>query len=288
VINRRFRESNRAWTIQRKDVDSFYGSFFEADFISIQDAGRLNPVDVLTDRRLSGRLRPSIIVEDEKVAHYVPEGPVPDHHSIVAVETQEGTVPLVLKMERHELLDRVSQRWEIGIEKDLRLASLVSVLKAAHLTLFYLLGYNYGLSAGGWFVGRTILGDFFDAHDGEERAAIIEAGEAHFPDFVNMARPLLAGADELQGTVSDGRLYLCGAGPPWAMLVIVRTAQIRHAVLVPILDDAERAAHFIGFLKSPHGELAVRFAEFNDDRFDVSPRIHRFEWPTANYHSVDT
>ena len=32
VINKSFQESDRSWTVQRADVDAWYGSMFEADF----------------------------------------------------------------------------------------------------------------------------------------------------------------------------------------------------------------------------------------------------------------
>jgi hypothetical protein len=288
VINRAFRESHRGWTIQRSDVDSFYGSVFEADFLSLQDHGRHDPVDVLGDRRLSRRLRPSITVEDDEVEHYLPTGLVPDQHSKVVLETPEGTVDLALKMQPSELLDRAGASWEIRIDKDVRLPAIASVLKAAHLTLFDALGYAYALSAGGYFLGRKILGDFFDAHHLEPRADVLEAGEEHFPAFANMVRPIVAGADHLQGTASDGRLYFCGAGSPWAIVVIVRMARARHAVVVPVFDGPIASAHFFDFLDSETSELAVRLAELKQDRFEVSRRVEQFHWPAANYHTVDS
>jgi hypothetical protein len=39
VLNQAFVGSKRVWTIQRKDLDNFYGSFFEPDFVLIQDLG---------------------------------------------------------------------------------------------------------------------------------------------------------------------------------------------------------------------------------------------------------
>ena len=287
LINRAFRNSYRGWTIQRSDVDSFYGSVFEADFLSLQDGGRHDPVDVLSDRRLSRRLRPSITVEDDEVEHYLPTGPVPDQHSKVALETPEGTIDMALKMQPNELLDRAGLRWEIRIDKDVRLPALASVLKAAHLTLFNLLGYTYALSTGGYFLGRTILGDFFEAHHGKPREAVLDAGEEHFPAFVNMVRPILNGADHLRGTASDGRFYLVGAGVPWAILVIVRMAETHHAVLVPVFEDPKASAYFLDFLKSPATEVATRLAEWKEDHFEVSPRIDKFHWPAANYHAED-
>ena len=40
VINAAFRDSDRSCTVQRADVDAFYGSLFEAEFLAIQEKDR--------------------------------------------------------------------------------------------------------------------------------------------------------------------------------------------------------------------------------------------------------
>jgi hypothetical protein len=37
VLNQGFVGATRATTVQRKDIDNFYGSFFESDFVLIQE-----------------------------------------------------------------------------------------------------------------------------------------------------------------------------------------------------------------------------------------------------------
>lgn len=286
VINKAFQGSDRGWTIQRSDVDSFYGSIFEADFLSLQDRRRHDPAELLIDPRLSPSLRSSITMDSDEVEHYRPVGPVPDQHSRIAVETSQGEVEFALKIRPTELLDRVSSKWEIQISKDLRLPALASALKAAHLTLFNLLGYRYALSAGGHFLGRSILGEFFDSHNQSPRQEVLTAGNDHFREFVNMVRPMLSGAEFLTGTASDGRMYLLGAGSPWGILVIIRTGADRQAVLVPVLEKPNAAAHFMEFLKSQTSELAARLAVWEGDHFQVSTRIDKFEWPAADFPST--
>jgi len=36
IVNSAFPDSCRKWTLQRSDVDSFYGSAFESDFVHLQ------------------------------------------------------------------------------------------------------------------------------------------------------------------------------------------------------------------------------------------------------------
>lgn len=149
-------------------------------------------------------------------------GPVPPNHSELAVE-REGVLParLALKLEPSEALAAVDRKWEIVISKDVRLPTLASLLKAAHLTLFELVGYRYALSAAGYFLGWDVLGKFVATSRGKDRPAIIDSAADHFPEFVNLVRPMLVRPSGLQGTISDHRLYVCTGTPkPWALMVV--------------------------------------------------------------------
>ena len=161
VVNRAFRESDRSWTVQRADVDSWYGTMFEDDFLAIERRNYPIAEDALTDRDLARRFRPRLTVDGDVVPHYVPHGPVPESHTSVEVEIQGRPVQLGLKLSPNEFLASFSGKWEFQVEKDLRLPTVASVIKAAHLTMFHLLGYRYALSAGGFFLGKTVLGDIF-------------------------------------------------------------------------------------------------------------------------------
>jgi hypothetical protein len=148
IVNEAFRGSARSWTIQRSDVDSFFGSAFESDFVLLQERGKHDPIDVLVDRTLSRKLRPTITVDSTPVEHYHPTGPVPTAHSELLIE-RDGrlTTSLAIKLSPTDALAALERSWDIRIEADVRLAALVSLLKSAHLTMFEMIGYEYGLSA---------------------------------------------------------------------------------------------------------------------------------------------
>src|SRR4030095_3604362 len=76
LINAAFHDSDRRWTIQRKDVDGFFGSVFESDFVSIQQRRKQGPLEVLADKELSRRLRPRVAFKGKEIDHYIPSGPV--------------------------------------------------------------------------------------------------------------------------------------------------------------------------------------------------------------------
>ena len=83
------------------------------------------------------------------------------------------------------------------------MAALASLIKAAHLTLFEMLGYRYALSAGGYFVGKDILGQFFLNNCGQSMRKILKNAVAHFQEFVYMVQPV-----ESQEFVSGERLLI--------------------------------------------------------------------------------
>ena len=146
IVNLAFPDSCKKWTVQRADVDSFYGSAFESDFVDFQYSSKHLTDDAIT-RLLSKKLRPTVYIGEKKVNHFIASGPVPAHYTELHVNGPDGPVRLGLKIRPDETLS--TAEWRIAIEKDVRLAALVSMLKAAHLTLFEMLGYRYALSAGG-------------------------------------------------------------------------------------------------------------------------------------------
>lgn len=209
IINQAFRDAGGHWTIQRKDVDGFYGAMFESDFVVLQERGKHQPLDVLTDKNLARRLRPKLVVDGKEVDHYATDNTIPATFSELHVGGKQKSVRFAMKLEPSETLAALGGNWEIHIERDVRLAAVGSLLKAAHLTLFDLLGYQYGLSAGGHFLGRTILGDFFLANEKKPKSTVVANAQTHFSEFVNMVRPIVSAPTGLKGTVNDGLFYLC-------------------------------------------------------------------------------
>lgn len=284
IVNSGFRDSDRSWTIQRADVDNFYGSIFESDFLEIQDRGSHRPIDVLTDRELTRRLRPRLISDGKQVDHYIAEGPIPPEFTELTLTSPSSTVRLALKLTPSEALTTINSQLEIHIEKDVRLAALSSCIKAAHLTLFDMIGYQYGLSLGGYIVGHDILGKFFLENAKHPKSNILENSREHFLEYVNMVRPIQSAPSGLQGTVSDRLLYICMMGQrAWALIVIVRTEKLLHAVLMPMLEDADSAAHFVAFLRQPFPRLTVRLARYEGDRWETDTEDRTFHWPDANF-----
>lgn len=285
VINQAFRRSARTWTIQRTDVDGFFGTLFESEFVLLQERGQHPLGNVLADPTLARRFRPEIRVDGKSVEFYRPKNTIPQGHTEFLFQRgDDKPVRLALKMSPSEALATQASSWDVGFERDLRLPALVSLLKAAHLSMFSVLGYSWALASAGRFVGLDILGRFFDANKDRERAVVLEHAREHFREFINLVRPINSELGLLRGTVSDRYLYLCtGSEGPWAFMVLVRTDTDFHGVLLPVFEDAERSARYLRFMKDPAPRIQARLARFNGDRWEVSTTEQTLHWPEANW-----
>jgi len=133
IVNQAVADSPRATTVQRKDIDSWFGSMFEADWVLLKERGRLKLCDVLGDRTLACRLKPRLWCDGEPVEHYVTRsGDVSPEHTRIQIEGIERPLQLVLKLAPDDFLSSLDAHWEISIQMDVQLAALVSLLKAAH------------------------------------------------------------------------------------------------------------------------------------------------------------
>jgi len=281
IINRVFPGSSRYWTVQRKDVDNFYGSAFESDFVDIQYRKRWAPEEVIGKRNLSRKFHPTLLRDGVSVEHYIPIGPVPQHFTEVQFGDPRYDVRLGLKMNPDDALSATTSNWEIDIQKDVRLAALVSLIKSAHLTLFEMLGYRYALSAGGHFLGWSILGEFFLKNNGLTKREITDNALEYFREFQHMVRPLLT--VQVRGTVADRLVLICKAdsGLHWAIVVFIRTSESLHAVLIPVFEQAEAAAHFLAFLQNQNEEVEVVFALYQDGEWRVETNSRTIKWPKS-------
>lgn len=191
-------------------------------------------------------------------------------------------IQLGLKMSPEDVLAATGQKWEIAISKDVRVPALVSLIKAAHLTLFQMLGYRYALSAGGYFVGRQILGEFFLQNRNKPRPDVLKSAHSFFQEFTHMVRPVQSSGIDFQGTITDKRLLICkeNSGPPWAFIVFIKTSQSLHAVMVPILDQPDTVAKFLRFLQDASDSIEVVISCFEEGQWKINKDgSKKLRWP---------
>ena len=287
IINQAFNISTRTWTIQRLDVDNFYGSDFEADYIAIQYITQhWHPGEIITDKTLSKQFHPRILVDNKPVDFFVAQDRIPENYTCIEIQSGERSVRLGLKMHPIDFMALEERNLEIEINKDVRLPTLVSLIKAAHLTLFEMLGYQYALSAGGYFVGRQILGEFFlQNHNKISKTEIFENGLLFFREFAHFVRPIQFCPFDARGTITDKLLLVCKGnnGAFWSFIVLVRTSQKLHAVLIPIFDEPDAVIKFNDFLKNDNDAIEANFCRYDQsqDRWEIDKKTLKLIWPKS-------
>ena len=265
VVPKKFKTSN-AWVPQRADMDNFYGTVVESMFVGIvQDRGK-DAFHVWLDPKLRRRHRPRIESGGKAVDHYfsLPPSPV-EGHTPVQLTTDSGKAicNLTVKMSADELKSLDGSKIQLVVERDYRAPVIASLIKAAHLTLFKMLGYRYVYSASGLYLAN-ILATFFCDHS-RSRDVTEEAVESYFRPFSGMVSPMItADPTALQGTVIDNRILGCMAsrGGMFALGVIVRAGENdAFCVFVPT-DDGIASGTYPGFVKEPPKSIATKLIQF--------------------------
>jgi hypothetical protein len=285
IVNKAFDKSSRAWTVQVKDVDGFYGSRFESSFVDITYTvdGR-TAGDSISDANLMHRMQPKLRIGDKDVRFFVPKRGQTTPHPIVRFENQDESINLGLKVGADELEDLLRSSITLSISKDIRIESLVSLIKAAHLTLFETLRYKYALSASGHFVGRTILGEFYiENRDIRERIHVLDRANKFFRPYRHMMRPIIRMSTALSGSIDDGVFMVCEPynNQFWCIIVFVRTSSLLHAVLFPIFDSPDGVYRYLKFLEDDVEVLVARFCRYDrqERQWEISPTRVELNWP---------
>ena len=282
IINRAFRDSSRHWTVQRKDIDNFYGSNFEADFVDIQYNENRDIYKTITDKTLANKFHPRILVDNKPIDYFFAEDSgVPNHYTPIGLESNGHTTLLGLKMSPKDFLGSIAKKWDIDMSKDIRIPALVSLIKAAHLSLFEMLGYHYALSAGGYFVGRDILGEFFLQNRYKTKSEVLKNAYPFFREFVNLVRPIQSSKLDLKGTITDNLILVCrdNSGSLWALITFIKTSQSLHSVMIPILDRADSAAKFMSFLKDEKEYIEVAYCRYKLGQWNLNNESFNIFWP---------
>jgi hypothetical protein len=281
VINEAFDNSSRACTIQRSDIDNFYGSRFEADFVDIAKFKKISLTEILADPALAKRFNAKVLLNGNQVEHFYPSGQVPKQFSRVQVGNLDPALPFGLKMDSSEVMNAACQNWEIDVSRDVTLQMLVSTIKAAHLSLFKMLGYRYVFTTAGYFVGRMMLGEFF-LRNAKVRKRDIEARAIEFfASNVHMVRPVISTTFGAEGTITDRKMFMCmgGSGAPWAFIVLVRTGDQMHGVMIPTYQTVDQIDTFIGFTRNSNTSIQVATCSFEGDKWEISEGTMPMTWP---------
>ena len=281
IINQAFPSSSRRWTIQRKDIDGFYGSYFESDFVSIQYKEIGSIADTVTDKKLSRVFKPKILLDGNQIDFFIARGDIPTSYTRIEFDNDGDIVPVALKMSSDEVHASLNQDWEISVSKDVRICAIVSLIKSSHLTLFKILGYSYAFSATGYFIGRDILGKFYLQNKDNSKGDLLKNASLFFREFANMVRPLQHSNIGINGTTADNYVLVCRGrnNQIWAMIVFIKTSQSMHAVLMPVFDNPEMVETYLSFLQNENEQLYVSWCQYKEGHWSIDKNIDRFIWP---------
>jgi hypothetical protein len=286
IVNEACPNSFKGRVVQREDVDNFYGQFVEAKFTSNVQARSMSLAEALRDPKMSKKLRPKICVNGEMWEHYEDRGTdVPAGHTRLAVHVGEGDPLLwVVKKTPEEVVSLENTGFELMIGTDCRPDALVSLVKAAYLTLFRLLGYSYALSTAGKKIGHDVLGKFYREHGQKKADEARQAALPFFRPYANMMRTIVSFDGKPPcGTIEDhrGRVCLTPEGVLFGVMVTIRTNTFYYDVLMPCFDVPEADAAYDDFMRNECQSLRVCDCRFDpDNRTAVAGQEAReIVWP---------
>ena len=287
VINEGFRGSPGIWAVQRKDVDNFFGAFFESDYLLSQRMVGKRALDFFFDKVLFRLARPEIYFERRKLHYFLRFGndrtkPAPNGFLTLDITHKGQEVQLCIRNDGLSETPSV-QRLDFITIKDLRLPAFVSLLKAAHLSMFSLFGYRYVYSDAGKFIGQDLLGAFYNANKHiEDKLQIQENALAFFRPYRFVVAPLAANRTILGGSITDRIFELCAgsASLAWGLIVYVKTADIVSAVMLPMPDDPAAIDVYRAFMRNDHEEIRLMIGQYHPEpgEWRVNPERRAVTW----------
>ena len=125
IINQAFPDAAPDWTIQRKDVDNFYGAYFESGFIALQYNSQTHD-GIFTDKKLSKLFKHQILVDDKPIDYFRAKGEVPKNFTRLELDNNGEIIQLGLKISPEDFIRAKESKWEMEISKDVRISAVIS------------------------------------------------------------------------------------------------------------------------------------------------------------------
>ncbi len=278
IVLKAFGISN-IWVPQRKDIDNFYGSLVEEPLRNIVEDRRKSAIEIWLDPTLRKRHRPHLEIDGEKWEHYFPQHgseKSPEHtRGEIVNEKNEQVSDVVFKVPAEVAAQFDNATLDVVVERDYRAAVVASMLKAAHLTMFRMLGYSHVFSGSGLLVA-DILGKFFDTYKTPKNVTD-QIVEDYFLPHCTMVAPIFFEHDQvMRGTLEDNRLLSCisASNEVFAMGVVVPAGKDKFCVFLP--TDKAIDVYF-SFLKEQPPSIAARVTQFcraderGGERWEIAP-----------------
>ena len=282
VVPESFSTSNQ-WVPQRADVDNFYGSTVEADFLKVVQDRDKSVLEMWQNPRLRKRHRPHLEYQGKRLEHYFPRDiqSVSGHTMIQFVDGDGKSVcNFSIKESADELAKLSGKDIQLVVDRDFRPAVVASVLKIAHLTLFSMMGYQYVFSPTGIYLADILRKFFVDNFGTSVNRWTTQNNPVHdyFGPLSKLVSPMMVIDDDvLRGTIVDQRVLL-GIGAtqgPFTIGVIIRADQDMFTVFLPT-DKGGTIDTFFSFVNEPPVAIHVKIFGFVSDesgqsRWETSP-----------------
>ncbi len=290
IIPESYSNSPNTRVIQRADIDNFYGAFAEAElgkFFKVKDKELSK---VLFDPELSKILKPEISIDGDQISYYRFNGEICNDHTRVVINNPKDNcfADLVFKTEPDNFHRVANVRIIVSVEKDFRIAAIVTILRSAYLTMFYLLEYNWALSSAGIEIGYSLLGKFFRENKSKNKVHIQNSMKQLFLPFKHTVRPIATFGDQYTplGTLCDNVTGLCYgiSDRPFAHLVYVYIVDRCYAALLPLANNPDSAATYWEFLNSENEKLIIRHTQFDSINkcWRINPEPIIALWPKSD------
>jgi len=288
IISKTWPNCCRAVVPQRGDIDHWYGSIAEAEFGTMLEAKAAGLRGVVTDDELRKQVKPKILVDGKECRYYpYQEGKSSPHHAHIEL-TPEGSnevVRLVLAKSPSQMAEDQGKSWSMVVDRDWRPPMIVSIIKAAYLTLFHMLRYGYALAPCGLEIGRYTLGRFYEENKGKSREEVRAAITTYFRPYRHIVRLIREfGGEAPRGTVEDNQVGICfgSSGNPFAMMVFVRIDRDVFAVLMPAFNNTDSLDAYRSFRETDEDRwMSVWEADFIAERgcYELRNQPFRAFWP---------
>jgi hypothetical protein len=231
--------STLPWVVQRRDVDNFYGHAIEGKWLASMCAYDRDINDVLLDPVTRKLVRPRAYDANGEVAYYPMADPssLPEHYRAMNIVGSGGEQVLFgVRPKSDRRNNDAVVRIHLDGELEFSGVATAALLKAAHLTMFWLLGYRFALSAGGLFT-TSILAEYYERHKLSKERTLNDV-DAHFGEFAHLIRSFSPNENCKTDTCRDRRILVWTglSGSDLAFGVTILTGNVMNVVWLPTGD----------------------------------------------------
>ena len=257
ILPEKLFNTNRSKIMQWSSIDSWYGSYFESGFINATElinlehkVGKENVIlSVLNNKKLFKAANKEANIKGIKGTPYKKKN---DQHLYFRFTTSG--------IEKDKL-DSIKQAVSINIsiDFDYSIHELVSLIKAASLTMFYKFGYACIYSVPFVFIGQEYIGKFYLNNHylmKKERDTILQNSKIIFKDITNTIGTL---NDEPHFTESafileNNLFYICANNNTmWGWMFLFKIHNKVRFVILPAFDDKYGMYAYNQYLKTGIG-----------------------------------